>query len=322
MVCVCVEGGGQKPEATVKQRKQKRSTWDSGTCRLGLPAHLLYLLNELLALRAQPAASCHCRPHLVSCASSLPLFFFSPISHLTPPFSCSTHPFISQPLLCPPALFLIVSLILASQYSPSNVHSFSPVPLGFVIVPLCIAVINCCAHLTLAKPDYQVSFMGYINCKCVREREIEKSCWALVLGWGLNATQLSKPGPPQQHFSCHSLSVFCFLFLIHTFSLLSVWGRSRRRNAPKHYGKIIEAKLWCFFLFVCFHLEYMKRRSDVTNREVMHLFGMKGLCTVGVRTSLMKRFIDISSALKYCAFPAHQCALTWCFLRRLFSWEV
>ncbi len=86
---VCLRRGGRNLRPLWSCGDKRRSTWDSGTCRLGLPAHLLYLLHELLALRAQPAASCHCRAHPVSLTSSRPLRFSSPISLFWPLYSPS-----------------------------------------------------------------------------------------------------------------------------------------------------------------------------------------------------------------------------------------
>ncbi len=226
---VCLRRGGRNLRPLWSCGDKRRSTWDSGTCRLGLPAHLLYLLHELLALRAQPAASCHCRAHPVSLVPLAPSVLLS-------------HPLSSDPsilLLHSPLHFPATSLSLGFSLTVLSVACFfvgpslCPLPslffllrgsephtLSFVILPssLTVAFIPHWTNLTFRSRSWAISTVNAL----ARER------WRGRVGFGFlggaKMPQLSKPGPPQQHL--------VFSFLIHTFSWLSVWGRSRRRNVP------------------------------------------------------------------------------------------
>lgn len=226
---VCLRRGGRNLRPLWSCGDKRRSTWDSGTCRLGLPAHLLYLLHELLALRAQPAASCHCRAHPVSLASSRPLRFSSPISLFWPLYSPSpfTPSFPShfsfpwllshRPLCC---VFLWSAPLSTSLTILPPQRQWTSHSLSFVILPssLTVALVPHWTNLTFRSRSWAISTVNAL----ARER------WRGRVGFGFlggaKMPQLSKPGPPQQHL--------VFSFLIHTFSWLSVWGRSRRRNVP------------------------------------------------------------------------------------------
>lgn len=216
-VCLRVGGGGVRNLRPLWSCGDKRrSTWDSGTCRLGLPAHLLYLLHELLALRAQPAASCHCRPHPVSLTSSRPLRFSSPVSFFWPLYSPSpfTPSFLShfsfprllshRPLCC---VFLLWSVPLSTSLTILPPHSqWTSHSLSFVILS---SPAYCCLYLlhsfSLDKPDFQVSFMGNINCKCTSERER----WRDRAGFGL----LGGAKMPHSWANLgHHNNILCFLF--------------------------------------------------------------------------------------------------------------